>query len=331
MDITGVLGMLAGLAVGAALLLASYCLWRAGSRKEQDYLLAGLLLAVALRIGKSIWYFILYGAAPIGVGLGFLGLASIGPLLLLYLRSIRTPQTPIKRWTWGHFLLPPIGMLLIWLVIPDFASVLYKFATAILLIYLISSWREFHRLAFSHENKTWFKAVLVSISGIWLVFVFQHLTDTMLQYALGAGLAILPLHYLLFRALQENGRLHRSSVDSELAKGQLQKVKTALEKEHIYRTKGLSLNQFAASIDMPSYLVTRAVQQLYDRSFPETINHFRIKEVQQHLLDPASSQYKIESLAYEVGFSSPSTFYSAFKKETQLSPRQFKLQQGQMS
>ncbi len=332
MDITGVLGILAGLAVGAAVLLASYSLWRGGHRKEQDYLLAALLLAIALRIGKSIWYFILYGAAPLGVGLGFLGLASIGPLLLLYMRSMKHPQPPIKLWTWSHFVLPVTGMLLIWLVIPSFATVLYKIATAVMLLYLVGSWLIFRQLSVTaKENRRWLQAVLVSLSGIWMIFVFQHITDSMLQYAIGAGLAILPLHYLLFRALQENGRLHRSAIDNDLAEEQLQKVRSALELEHIYRTKGLTLNQFAASIEMPSYLVTRAVQKLYDRSFPETINHFRIKEVQQHLLDPENSQYKIESLAFDVGFSSASTFYSAFKKETQLSPKQFKTQQGQVS
>lgn len=329
MDITGVLGILAGLAVGAAVLLATYVLWRAGSKKQQDYLLAALLLAIALRIGKSIWYFILYGAAPFGVGIGFLGLASTGPLLWLYSLSMRS-NDPIN-WirSSAHFLLPLGGLILIWQFIPDYATLLYKFATAMMLVYIIVSWRNFS--SSENPNKNWSSTLLISVCGVWAVFVFQHLTDTMLQYAIGAGLAVIPLHYLLFRAVQENGRLHPSASENELSDTQLRVVQKALEDDALYRTKGLSLKQFADAIGVPSYLVTRAVQQLYDRSFPETINYFRIKEVQAHLLNPENLRYKIESLAYEVGFSSPSTFYSAFKKETQLSPKQFRAQQSQLN
>ena len=71
---------------------------------------------------------------------------------------------------------------------------------------------------------------------------------------------------------------------------------------------------------MPSYLVTRSVKLLYDRSFPETLNHFRVEEVKQMLLDPKKEHLKIESLAYDVGFASPSAFYAAFKKCTGQTP-----------
>ena len=140
MDIIGLLGVLASLAVGSALLLATYTWFRVEERKEQDFLLTALMIAVALRIGKSIWYFILYGAAPFGVGLGYLGLASIGPLVFLYLRA---GENKGQQWQLSdsiHFLLPVVGALAIWLVIPAYATLLYRTTTVLLLLYLLFSW-----------------------------------------------------------------------------------------------------------------------------------------------------------------------------------------------
>ena len=51
------------------------------------------------------------------------------------------------------------------------------------------------------------------------------------------------------------------------------------------------------------------------------MNELRVKEVKQKLA--GGSDVKIEGLAYDVGFNTPSAFYAAFKKETSLSPREY--------
>lgn len=325
MNVTGLLGILAGIAVAACFLLASYILRRGRENSIKDLLLSALLVAIALRIGKSIWFFILYGAAPFGVSIGFLGLASIGPLALLYTRSF-APQgmQNVSIRDAPHFIIPLGGMICIWLILPQYATLLYLLATSLLFIYLLICWQHYRKQ--EESDLSWLKTVLLSISLIWSTFVFQHITGTLFQYAIGAGLAAIPIYFLLVRALQENGRLHFLGNDPVLANSILEKVREAIEENSLYRTRSLTLSQFAASIEVPSYQVSKAVQTLYQRSFPETVNYFRIKEVQEHLLDPKNGQVKVEALAYEAGFSSPSSFYAAFKKETKSSPKQFQRQ-----
>ena len=93
----------------------------------------------------------------------------------------------------------------------------------------------------------------------------------------------------------------------------------------------MNLQQFSLQMDIPSYLVTRSVKQLYDRTFPQTLNHLRVEEVKQMLLDPKKEHLKIESLAYDVGFASPSAFYAAFKKCTGQTPTAYQKEASLLS
>ncbi|MEI9909368.1 MAG: helix-turn-helix domain-containing protein [Bacteroidota bacterium] len=56
------------------------------------------------------------------------------------------------------------------------------------------------------------------------------------------------------------------------------------------------------------------------------MNHYRVEEAKQLLLEPANGGFKIASIAYDAGFNSLSTFNDVFKKLTGLTPTQFKKQ-----
>jgi AraC-like DNA-binding protein len=62
------------------------------------------------------------------------------------------------------------------------------------------------------------------------------------------------------------------------------------------------------------------------KNFSDYINGFRIDQVKNLIIDNEYVNYTIESIGLESGFNSKSTFYSAFKKFTDLSPKQFKQQ-----
>lgn len=64
------------------------------------------------------------------------------------------------------------------------------------------------------------------------------------------------------------------------------------------------------------------MNKIYGKSFPET-NSFRVQEVKKQLEKERNKVYKIEGIAFEAGFSTPSSFYTAFKKETGLTPTSY--------
>lgn len=314
MNTIGLFGVLAGSAVAFSLFLASFFL--VVKRKENEHFLwLGLILmAIGLRVGKSIFYFLLNDMAPIGLAFGFLGLASIGPLVWLMVRQEESVQPRMM----GHFVFPILGAIACFLVSPSpWETYLYKFATLVLLGYLLISWRNLLRSVDS-TFRTWNLKILIMVSGVWVALVYQHVSATMMDYAWGAMIASIFLYWIFFESFKTG--IFPKGISVSLPDQTVDVVRKAFENDRLFKAHGMNLQQFASQLDIPPYLVTRSVKQLYDRSFPETLNHFRVEEVKQLLLDSKKEHLKIESLAYEVGFASPSAFYAAFKKHTGQTP-----------
>jgi AraC-like DNA-binding protein len=72
--------------------------------------------------------------------------------------------------------------------------------------------------------------------------------------------------------------------------------------------------------------VSNAINLVTKKNFKSYINSFRIKEAKQLLKNNSIADYSIEGIGLEVGFKSKSVFYNAFKKETGLTPHQYKTQ-----
>ncbi|MEL7121087.1 MAG: AraC family transcriptional regulator [Bacteroidota bacterium] len=326
MNSEGLLGMFAGIAVASSLFLAFYFFYLKKDNNLNLKLLGLVFVAIALRVAKSIWFFILYDVAPIGLALGFLGLASIGPLTYLYIRNSSAEKDDLDQKDYVNATLPIIGAVVVYFLNLTNVTILYKLTTVILLVYLILAWIKHFKA--DYESKViqkWDQRILIVVSVVWASFIFQHLTDTMLQYAIGSGIASIPIYYAFILALTTSVALNKTQAES-IPKEIVLRVKTALEEEKIYLKRNLNISEFAKQTQLPSYQVSKSVNKLYQKTFPETINYFRIRDVKEQLLNQSSEFLKIEGLAYENGFNTPSAFYAAFKKETGMSPKAYQKQ-----
>ena len=104
----------------------------------------------------------------------------------------------------------------------------------------------------------------------------------------------------------------------------MEKLKYSFEEEKIYRDASLNLNKLSTVIQKPSYLISKTINSHFGMSFREFVNTYRIAEVKEKLCEKTADFSKVEALAYDVGFNSPSAFYAAFKKETSLSPQEYR-------
>lgn len=314
MNTIGLFGVLAGSAVALALFLSSFFLGVKRKEDPQNLWLGLILLAIALRIGKSIFYFLLNDMAPIGLAFGFLGLASIGPLTWLMIKH----SSGFKWKNSWHFIIPVAGAIACFIVSPSpWETYLYISATAVLSVYLVFATIQVMKSG-SEGAKSWSKKVLIMVAGVWAALVYQHLAYSMMDYAWGAIIASVFLYWIFIQSFRTG--VFPKGISVTLPDQTVSQVRDAFENQRLFKEQGMNLQQFSARLEVPSYLVTRSVKQLYDRSFPETLNHFRVEEVKQMLLDPKKEHLKIESLAYDVGFASPSAFYAAFKKCTGQTP-----------
>lgn len=82
----------------------------------------------------------------------------------------------------------------------------------------------------------------------------------------------------------------------------------------------LSLESLSEDLDMSSSSLSKLMNSYTGSNFSDYINKFRIEEANKLLGDSNFSEYTIVAIGLECGFNSKSTFYSAFKKFTGLTP-----------
>ncbi|WP_036382053.1 helix-turn-helix domain-containing protein [Muricauda sp. MAR_2010_75] len=314
------LGIFSGIAVATSFYFASYFLFVKKKDRFKNSLLGFLFIAIGFRIAKSIAYFIFIDVISAGLAMGYLGLSSIGPLVFLYIRSFGKKGEGSKS-DFVHFIVPFLGVIACFLTHLGHIVILYKSVTALLFVYLAIAFIMHFRTDYHNKGvRKWNLQVLVGVCVIGLSFVTQHLTPDVLKYAIGTGVASLVIYYLFISALKSQV-VFTKPVSKKLPQSVVEKIKNAFEKDKIYMEQALTLSEFSKNQEVPTYLVSEAIKKLYGKRFPEAINYFRIEEIKKILINNGS--IKIEALAYEVGFNTPSTFYAAFKRETNMSPKEF--------
>lgn len=309
------------IAVTSCIFLASYFLFIKKEHPLKDITLGLLFIAIAFRIAKSIFYYALPEVSAIGVGLGFFGFAAIGPLALVYYNIHKNKLTKLKPTVYVHLVVPIIGFIII-VLDRTHAYNLYFLASISLISYLSLIGYKFIYKSKNDALDKWRKTLFYGLVCLSVILIYQLLGEAIHSYAIGIALSSVLLYFLFFYALQSPVVVKKRNTKT-LPKALLQKIKTAIEEDKIFMQPAITLAQFSEAIETPTYLVSKATKSIYNKSFPEVINSFRIKTITIKLSQPDYANEKIEDLAYDVGFNTSSAFYSAFKKETSMSPRAY--------
>ncbi len=318
MNISLVLAIFSSIAVTSCAFLASYFLFVKNEHRLKDSALGFLFVAIALRIVKSIFYYVLPEIATIGIALGFFGFACIGPLALTYFSFSQNNSNKLNSLIYLHLIFPIVGFVII-MSNRNLGYDMYLLANISLASYLGYIGAKF--IYKSNLSSKWRKVLFYALVALSAILIYQLVGQTINSYAIGIGLSSLVLYFLFFYALQSPTVIKKPN--KALPQQLLQKIRSAIEEDNIYLQPAITLAQFSEAIETPTYLVSKATKSIYNKSFPEVINSFRIKTITKKLSEPDYANEKIEDLAYDVGFNTSSAFYNAFKKETSMSPRAY--------
>lgn len=96
-----------------------------------------------------------------------------------------------------------------------------------------------------------------------------------------------------------------------------------IKHEKVFIQKQLTLNELAALLNTNTAYLSNVINQDIGRSFSEFINHFRVQEAQKMLIAGKQKSMTIEAIADAVGFKSRSTFHTAFRKFSGVTPTVF--------
>lgn len=105
------------------------------------------------------------------------------------------------------------------------------------------------------------------------------------------------------------------------------KLDAYLESAKPWTDPEFSLNSLSHALEIPEHHLRYFLNHFRHTNFSQFRNKLRVVHVKQLIASPDNDHLSIEGMGTLAGFSSKSSFYSVFKKETGYTPKEFKDQQ----
>ncbi len=115
--------------------------------------------------------------------------------------------------------------------------------------------------------------------------------------------------------------------DSKDYEKEISRLEKYFADQRPYLQKTLNINEVAIGVGIPARDLSFILNQHFNQRFTDFVNRYRIEYVIQQIKAGFCDKYTLETLANQAGFTSKTTFNTAFKKHTQLTPSEFIAQQ----
>lgn len=106
----------------------------------------------------------------------------------------------------------------------------------------------------------------------------------------------------------------------ELIESYLNQIEDYIQTEKPFKRHGFTVSELANELNMPLHHLSYVLNSHLKQRFTDFINGYRVSYVIDRIDSNQWRFFTLEALAKEAGFSSRSTFFSAFKKVTGVSP-----------
>lgn len=102
-----------------------------------------------------------------------------------------------------------------------------------------------------------------------------------------------------------------------------------MKAEKLYRRRDVTIEKVAEKLSTNRTYLSRAINGNGGMSFSQHVNAYRIEEARR-ILSETDTEIQIKALAYELGFSTPETFSTSFRKAIGMLPSKFREQMRKM-
>lgn len=330
------------LGVFNALLISFYFFFYKKPRTISNSFFGFLLLMLAIRVGKSVFFYFNDDLAFIYIRIGLSACLLIGPALYFYIKSVVQSGKKIRFWAIHFIILVSVAIGVGYgypeTFNPHFGNISWiEIIYSVWMLYIIGSGyllrKTIKKVFTKHEKITsldfWMLSVFIGNLTIWVAYRTINYTS----YIVGA-LSFSFIFYVLFLLLhfdRKNQVIFNDKVkysDKKIAPDEAQqlteKLKLLMETDKLYNDANLKLSDVAKYLNILPHRLSQLLNDNLDKSFTSFINEYRITEAKRLILE--KDKLTLEAIGYACGFNSKSTFYSAFKKYTGTTPSQFKTQ-----
>jgi AraC-like DNA-binding protein len=122
---------------------------------------------------------------------------------------------------------------------------------------------------------------------------------------------------------EKKGKYSNSSLKPAIMDELYKTLLINLETNKPFLQSDISIKRLSDQVNIAPHFLSQIINQKFNKSFPDLINFYRVEEAKNKLKDLKESNYSIEGIGMQCGFGSPSAFYKAFRKNTELTPSQY--------
>lgn len=149
---------------------------------------------------------------------------------------------------------------------------------------------------------------------------------TFFHYSVVLGLLFIP--NLFYGMVLTEKELKEKYSSSKLSETEKNKIINQLEDfikrdDKPYLNEKISLTEVSKLLKVSPQNLSQVINEKTNYNFNDFINFHRIEESKRLLTSPSFSKLTIDAIAQKAGFNSKSAFYTAFKKHTGMTPKEF--------
>ncbi len=343
LDNENLLFLLSSIGVLNSFALSFYFFYSSTPNQRQNKFLALLLLMLSVRIGKSVVFYFFWETPliPIYLQVGLTACFLIGPSLYFYVSAFFRKKMPI-RW-WVHFLSCLIPISILGIFCPYVSDVELWRGIIIPIIYFqwfvylaISGyiiWENTRVLNVAGQGfinkKTWVVSIFLGVFLVWLAYATNSTGLT--SYIIGAVSFTFMIYLVILLLLMGFNKTAIMNPDYEkyggkkISKEEQREIHGKLVEglEECYTDPELTLDGLAKKIGVKRTLISQVLNEHHNINFSGFLRTYRVDKVKQLII--SNDDYTIEAIGKECGFKAKSTFFTSFKQETGMTPRQYRV------
>ncbi|MEG1592590.1 helix-turn-helix domain-containing protein [Chryseobacterium sp.] len=321
-------------------LLSLYFAVNAKKKNFTNYFLSLLLLVLSIRIIKSVFFYFTPHISNIFIQIGLSACIMIGPLLYLYLNSYSEKKANWKIHVIPYLILmtalgifyPYVEHQAIWsrwivcgIYLQWFMYIILSFK------YMLPIIQKFKKKENLKNLDVWFLSIYLGVLFIWLAYTIAAYTSYIVGALSFTFVLYLIVLLLIFRNsnesttfFEEKEKYKNREIDKKTLQLIEQKFSLIVDKE-LFLNPNFTLEDAAKELKITKHILSQYVNEILGKSFSSLIKEYRVEKAKQLL--ETETNYTIESLGYDSGFNSKSTFFTAFKKITGLTPAEYQKSQ----
>jgi len=124
----------------------------------------------------------------------------------------------------------------------------------------------------------------------------------------------------VLKSITDN-KYQRSALNEQLTDSIVSKLNHAMEHDRLFLEASLSLPRLAKHISRSAYHISQTLNETLGVNFFDYVNRYRVNAAKEQLQNTDNT---VLDIAMDVGFNAKSSFYTAFKKDTGITPNQYR-------